>query len=139
MPEVAAVAKSGAFHKVSKHLLTKVTKKWRKSCKQSYSTYVYRVLTQAHTSTRISSKVMSVMNSFIVDIFKRIASKASHPIHYNERHTISARENQITIHLMLPGNWPNMSSPKAPKWSPNTQTLFRSSILKIITSPCSPL
>ncbi|XP_041062844.1 histone H2B-like [Carcharodon carcharias] len=106
MPEVAAAAKDGASHKVSKQSLTKVTKKppkkWRKSRKQSYSTYVYRVLTQGHPSIRILSKAMSVMNSFIIDIFERTTTKASHLIHY-KHHTSSAREIQSTIHLMLPG------------------------------------
>ncbi|XP_041052111.1 histone H2B-like [Carcharodon carcharias] len=99
--------KGGASRKASKQSLIKVTKKppkkRRKSRKQSYSIYVYRVLTQVHPSTRISSKAMSVMNSFVIDIFERIASEASHLIHYNKCRTISAREIQSTVHLMLPG------------------------------------
>ncbi|XP_078426138.1 histone H2B type 1-L-like [Cetorhinus maximus] len=107
MPDLAAATKGGASRKASKQSLIKVTKKLpkkqRKSRKQSYSIYVYRVLTQVHPSTRMSSKAMSVMNSFVVDIFERIASKASHLIHYNKRRTISAREIQSTVRLMLPG------------------------------------
>ncbi|XP_078385272.1 histone H2B type 1-A-like [Cetorhinus maximus] len=105
MPEVVAAAKGSASHKALKQLLTEVTKKppkkRRKSCKQSYSTYTYRVLTQVHPFTRISSKAMSVMNSFIVNIFECIASKASHLNHYNKCHTISAREIQSADRLML--------------------------------------
>ncbi|XP_041043296.1 histone H2B-like [Carcharodon carcharias] len=96
-----------ASRKASKQLLTKVTKKppkrRRKSHKQSYSTYMCRVLTQVHPPTRFSSKAMSVMSSFAVDIFECITSKASHLIHYNKCHTISAWEIQIAICLMLPG------------------------------------
>ncbi|XP_041043309.1 late histone H2B.L4-like [Carcharodon carcharias] len=107
MPEVVAVANGDVSHKVSKQLLTivakKLSKKQRKSRKQSYSAYVYRVLTQVHRSTRISSNAMSVLNSFVVDIFECIASEASHLIHYNKRHTILAREIQNAIRLMLPG------------------------------------
>ncbi|XP_078402299.1 histone H2B type 1-L-like [Cetorhinus maximus] len=107
MPDLAAATKGGASHKASKQSLIKVTKKppkkRRKSRKQSYSIYVYRVLTQVHPSTRISSKAMSVMNSFVVDIFERIASEASHLIHYNKHRTISAREIQSAVRLMLPG------------------------------------
>ncbi|XP_078400962.1 putative histone H2B 4 [Cetorhinus maximus] len=62
-----------------------------------------RVLTQVRPFTRILSKAMSVMNSFIVDIFERITSKASHLIHYNKRCTISAGEIQSAVRLMLPG------------------------------------
>ncbi|XP_078421434.1 histone H2B type 1-A-like [Cetorhinus maximus] len=107
MPDLAAATKGGASRKALKQSLIKVTKKppkkRRKSRKQSYSIYVYRVLTQVHPSTRISSKAMSVMNSFVVDIFERIASEASHLIHYNKRRTISAREIQSAVRLMLPG------------------------------------
>ncbi|XP_041063244.1 histone H2B type 1-L-like [Carcharodon carcharias] len=104
MPEVAAAAKGG---KALKQPLTKVTKKLpkkqRNSRKQSYSTYVYRLLTQVHSFTRILSKAMIVMNSFVVDIFECITSKASHLIHYNKCRTILAREFQSAVRLMLPG------------------------------------
>ncbi|XP_041039893.1 histone H2B-like [Carcharodon carcharias] len=107
MPDLAAATKGGASRKASKQSLIKVTKKpskkQRKSRKQSYSIYVYRVLTQVHPSTRISSKAMSVMNSFVIDIFERIASEASLLIHYNKRRTILARELQSAVRLMLPG------------------------------------
>ncbi|XP_041050348.1 histone H2B type 1-L-like [Carcharodon carcharias] len=106
MPEVAAVAKGNASHKASKLTLTKVTKKLpkkrRKSRKQNYSTCVYRVLTQIYPSIRISSKVMSGMNSLIVNIFECTVSESSHLIHY-KCHTISAKEIQSAIRLMLPG------------------------------------
>ncbi|XP_041039330.1 histone H2B-like [Carcharodon carcharias] len=129
MPEEAAAAKGTASRKASKQSLTEVTKKLpkkrRKSRKQSYSTYVYRLLTQVHASTRILSKAMSVMNSFAVNIFEYITSEASHPIHYNKRHSISTREIQSTVRLMLPGEQANTPSPKSPKQSPNTPTLFR--------------
>jgi len=38
-------------------------KKRRKSRKESYSVYIYRVLKQVHPDTGISSKAMSIMNS----------------------------------------------------------------------------
>ncbi|XP_078385250.1 histone H2B 1.1-like [Cetorhinus maximus] len=87
--------------------LTKVTKKppkkRRKSRQQSYSAYMYRVLTQVHPSVRNSSEAMSVMNSFVLDTFECISPEASHHIHYDKRHTILAREIQSAVHLMLPG------------------------------------
>ncbi|XP_041063324.1 histone H2B type 2-E-like [Carcharodon carcharias] len=101
------MAKGGAPHKASKQSLTKITKKplkkRRKSCKQNYSTYVYRVLNQVHPSTRILSKAMNVMNPFVVDIFNSIGSEALHLIHCNKRCAILAREIQSAIRLMLPG------------------------------------
>ena len=47
-----------------------------KKCVESYSTYIYCVLKQVHSDTGISKKGMSIMNSFINDIFEHIATKA---------------------------------------------------------------
>merc|ERR1711934_537671 len=45
--------------------------------KESYAIYIYKVLKQVHPDTGISSKAMSIMNSFVNDIFERIAAEAS--------------------------------------------------------------
>ncbi|CAJ0587292.1 unnamed protein product, partial [Mesorhabditis spiculigera] len=78
-------------------------KKRRKSRKESYSVYIYRVLKQVHPDTGVSSKAMSIMNSFVNDVFERIASEASRLAHYNKRSTISSREIQTAVRLILPG------------------------------------
>ncbi|XP_030386815.1 uncharacterized protein LOC115633491 [Scaptodrosophila lebanonensis] len=51
----------------------------------------------------ISSKAMSIMNSFVNDIFERIAAEASRLAHYNKRSTITSREIQTAVRLLLPG------------------------------------
>ena len=79
------------------------TKKRRKSRKESYSIYIYKVLKQVHPDTGISSKAMSIMNSFVNDIFERIATEASRLAHYNRKHTITSREIQTAVRLHLPG------------------------------------
>ena len=78
-------------------------KKKRRSRKESYSIYVYKVLKQVHPDTGISSKAMSIMNSFVNDIFERIAGEASRLANYNKKSTISSREIQTAIRLLLPG------------------------------------
>ncbi|GMT04113.1 hypothetical protein PENTCL1PPCAC_26287 [Pristionchus entomophagus] len=78
-------------------------KKRRKSRKESYSVYIYRVLKQVHPDTGVSSKAMSIMNSFVNDVFERIAGEASRLAHYNKRSTISSREIQTAVRLILPG------------------------------------
>ncbi|XP_060116660.1 histone H2B 1/2/3/4/6-like [Heteronotia binoei] len=105
MPQIgksAPVPKKG-----SKKAITKTRKKGdktrKKSRKERYSFYVYKVLEQVHPDTGISSKAMSIMNSFFNDIFERIASKASRLAHYNKRSTITSREIQTAVHLLLPG------------------------------------
>ncbi|CAH1384491.1 unnamed protein product [Tenebrio molitor] len=54
----------------------RATKKKRRR-KESYAIYIYKVLKQVHPDTGISSKAMSIMNSFVNDIFERIAAEAS--------------------------------------------------------------
>lgn len=46
---------------------------------------------------------MSIMNSFVNDIFEQLASEASRIIHYNKRPTMSSRELQTSVRLLLPG------------------------------------
>ena len=81
----------------------KLSGKRRKKGKQTYGTYIYKVLKQVHTDTGISSKAMSIMNSFVNDIFERIASEASKLSMQNKKSTISSREIQTAVRLLLPG------------------------------------
>ncbi|KAG5672311.1 hypothetical protein PVAND_002445 [Polypedilum vanderplanki] len=41
--------------------------------------------------------------SFVNDIFERIAAEASRLAHYNKRSTITSREIQTAVRLLLPG------------------------------------
>ena len=104
MPEPAK--SSPAPKKGSKKAVTKAqkdSKKRKRSRKESYSMYVYKVLKQVHPDTSISSKAMGIMNSFVTDIFERIAGEASRLAHYNKRLTITSREVQTAVCLLLPG------------------------------------
>lgn len=78
-------------------------KKKRLKRKESYSVYIYKVLKQVHPDTGISSKAMSIMNSFVNDVFERIANEASRLAKYNKKSTISSREIQTAVRLLLPG------------------------------------
>ncbi|ODQ82056.1 hypothetical protein BABINDRAFT_46196 [Babjeviella inositovora NRRL Y-12698] len=78
-------------------------KKRSKTRKETYSSYIYKVLKQTHPDTGISQKAMSIMNSFVNDIFERIATEASKLAAYNKKSTISAREIQTAVRLILPG------------------------------------
>ncbi|XP_049593410.1 histone H2B 1/2-like [Syngnathus scovelli] len=104
MPDPAKPApKKGSKKAVTKGAGKPGNKKRRKGRKESYAIYVYKVLKQVHPDTGISSKAMSIMNSFVNDIFERIASEASRLAHYNKRSTISSREIQTAVRLLLPG------------------------------------
>jgi histone H2B len=62
-----------------------------------------QVLKQVHPDTGISRRAMSIMNSFINDVFERIAGEAGRLVRYNKRATLSSREIQTAVRLMLPG------------------------------------
>ena len=81
---------------------TKVVKR-RRSRKESYGRYVYKVLKQVHPDVGISSNAMKIMNSFVNDIFERLSGEASRLAHHNKRKTISSREIQTSVRLLLPG------------------------------------
>ena len=95
-----AAKKSGKAAKA----ITKGDKKKKKGRrKESYAIYIYKVLKQVHPDTGISSKAMSIMNSFVNDLFERVAAEASRLAHYNKRSTITYREIQTSVRLLLPG------------------------------------
>ncbi|CAG5917173.1 unnamed protein product [Menidia menidia] len=103
MPEPAKSAPKKGSKKAVTKTAGKGGKKKRKTRKESYAIYVYKVLKQVHPDTGISSKAMSIMNSFVNDIFERIAAEASRLAHYNKRSTITSREIQTAVRLLLPG------------------------------------
>jgi histone H2B len=111
--------------------------------KESYAINIYKVLKQVHPNTGVSSKAMSILNSFfndlfehiaaeasklqfypntgvsskdmnimnyfVNDLFERIAAEASKLAHYNKGSTITSREIQTTVRLLLPQRlrvWP---------------------------------
>merc|ERR1712211_222969 len=95
-----AAVKSGKAAKA----VTKGDKKKKKGKrKESYAIYIYKVLKQVHPDTGVSPKAMSIMNSFVNDLFERIAAEASRLAHYNKRSTITSREIQTAVRLLLPG------------------------------------
>jgi len=81
-------------------------KKGKKKAKKSvetYKIYIFKVLKQVHPDIGISSKAMSIMNSFINDIFEKLAQEAARLARYNKKPTITSREIQTSVRLVLPG------------------------------------
>ncbi|KAM1489658.1 hypothetical protein ACFXTH_032661 [Malus domestica] len=80
----------------------KKKKKVKKST-ETYKIYIFKVLKQVHPDIGISSKAMGIMNSFINDIFEKLAQEASRLARYNKKPTITSREIQTAVRLVLPG------------------------------------
>ena len=53
----------------------KTKKKAKVSKSETYKLYIYKVLKQVHPDTGISSKAMSILNSFINDIFEKVRER----------------------------------------------------------------
>ena len=78
-------------------------KKKSKKRSETFAVYIYRVLKQVHPDIGISKKSMSIMNSFINDIFERICTESSKLVKIGNRNTLSSREVQTSVRLVLPG------------------------------------
>ncbi len=78
-------------------------KKRSKKRSESYSIYIYRVLQQVHPGTTMSMKAMNIMNSFVSDLFDRIATEAAKLAQYTNTKTVTSREIQTAARLLLPG------------------------------------
>ena len=55
------------------------------------------------SETGISKKGISILNSFINDIFDRVCTEAGKLTRYNKKATLSSREVQTAVRLVLPG------------------------------------
>ncbi|VDO19054.1 unnamed protein product [Heligmosomoides polygyrus] len=99
-PSAKGAKEAAKSQKASRHS-DKKKKKHRR--KESYSVYIYSILKLVHPDTGVSSKAMSIMNCFVNDVFERIAAEASRQAQYNKRSTISCREIQTAVRLVLPG------------------------------------
>ncbi len=80
----------------------KVVKRHTKR-KQSYSTYIVRILKQVHPKMGISKRSVAILNSLVTDTFEKIASEAGRLVRYNNKGVLGSREVQTAIRLCLPG------------------------------------
>ncbi|KAK4583543.1 hypothetical protein RGQ29_026324 [Quercus rubra] len=103
-PVAAEKAPAKAEKKISKEGGSdlKQKKKVKKSI-ETYKIYLFKVLKQVHPDIGISSKAMGIMNSFINDIFEKLAQESSRLARYNKKPTITSREIQTAVRLVLPG------------------------------------
>ncbi|KAL1742641.1 histone-fold-containing protein [Schizophyllum fasciatum] len=102
-PESSKAAKKTASKSKASAPADGEKKKRKKTRKETYSSYIYKVLKQVHPDTGISNKAMAILNSFVNDIFERIATEASKLAAYSKKSTISSREIQTSVRLILPG------------------------------------
>ncbi|KAK7272189.1 hypothetical protein RJT34_28634 [Clitoria ternatea] len=98
-----AEKKPRAEKKIPKEGGSDKKKKKAKKSVETYKIYIFKVLKQVHPDIGISSKAMGIMNSFINDIFEKLAQESSRLARYNKKPTITSREIQTAVRLVLPG------------------------------------
>mmetsp|Transcript_55301 Transcript_55301/g.103725 ORF Transcript_55301/g.103725 Transcript_55301/m.103725 type:complete len:221 (-) Transcript_55301:35-697(-) len=69
----------------------------------AYSGFIFKVLKQVHPGLGISKRGMGIMNSFMNDVFDRIATESTRLLRSMSRRTLSGREVQTSVRLLLPG------------------------------------
>lgn len=68
---MAPITSKKAVKKAGKKNIIKADKKKRKKCRtEKYAIYIQKVIKQFHPETGISSEAMSIVNTFVIDIFK---------------------------------------------------------------------
>ncbi|XP_039694355.1 histone H2B-like [Pteropus medius] len=75
----------------------------RRRCSDSFATYFPRVLKNVHQGLSLSREAVSVMDSFVKDVFECIAEEASRLALSTQRATMTSREIQTAVRLLLPG------------------------------------
>ncbi|XP_007530522.1 histone H2B, sperm-like [Erinaceus europaeus] len=75
----------------------------RRHCLRNFGRYFPRVLKNVQKGMSLTKKAVKILNSFVEDIFQRIAEEASHLAFTSNRTTITCREIQTAVRLLLPG------------------------------------
>ena len=90
--------------KAGKSSAQKAQAKRRRRRVESWSIYIYKVLKNIHPEIGVSKKAMNVLNSFVGDLFERVALEASKLARYHGKQTLSSNDIQSAVKLILPGD-----------------------------------
>lgn len=82
-------------------VLKKTARKKRRT--RGFGNYIWRVRKQVHPDLGISVKAVQMMSDFVVDIMDRIGSEAGLLAKKSGRRTMTSREIQTAVRLVLPG------------------------------------
>uniref|UniRef100_A0A915DCY5 Histone H2A/H2B/H3 domain-containing protein n=1 Tax=Ditylenchus dipsaci TaxID=166011 RepID=A0A915DCY5_9BILA len=92
--------------------------KRKKARNETFASHIYRVLKQVHPEIGMSSQAMSVMNSFVRDIFERIAAESGRLAQHTRqaKHQKNRPSRRMKSRLLFVSscqvNCPSMLSPK---------------------------
>ena len=81
----------------------KLSKRRKKKRTESFFSYIYKLLKSIHPDMGMSRKSMMIFNSFVEDIFEKIAAVACGMSFKANKKTISVTEIGMAARLILPG------------------------------------
>ena len=82
----------------------KGAKKGSKKGKKSFKSYISKVNKNSKKGLTLSSKAVKILNSFVYDIFDRVATQAAALVRANKGATINAAAVQTAVRLQLSGD-----------------------------------
>ena len=82
----------------------KGAKKGSKKGKKSFKSYISKVNKNSKKGLTLSSKSVKILNSFVYDIFDRVATQAAAIVRANKGATINAAAVQTAVRLQLSGD-----------------------------------
>jgi histone H2B len=92
--------KAAAAHKSA--AAKKGGKKSHRKPRRSWNVYINRSLKSINKTLGISGKTIKIVNSFVNDVFDRIATEAATLARVNKKRTLGSREVQTAVRLVLP-------------------------------------
>ena len=72
---------------------------------ENLNLYIYKLLKEIHPDIGLSKNAMNVLNSFMLDIFDRLATEAANAVKYTKKNTMDARAIECAVRLCLPGEF----------------------------------
>lgn len=82
-------------------------KKKKSKSRASFKIYLFKTLKQCHPHIGISGKAMNIMNEFVHDLFERLVHEAVQLTKFGQKPTMTSREIQTSVRLVLPGELSN--------------------------------
>lgn len=90
------------FKTVPGSAATEEKKKRTKKRYESYSTFIYKLFKQINPNIAITRKAINILDELNKDLLDRIANEASKLMHYSNTKTLTSREIQTALALVLP-------------------------------------
>ncbi len=84
-------------------LVTRRATRTKKRNYSSYSTYIRKIMFGVYPDLAVTSAAMVVLNAFANDIFDRLAKESGSLARGSKKNTITSREIQTSVRLLLPG------------------------------------